>query len=257
MQQYTDNQLAIRLWDTEDVKDLLARRAYYISGDRREDELNDLWVRSYYNRLSASFGSNWGYHVGMDAIRKFYVLEHDARRQQQLKAYMDSVNRTVQNNFSINYGNCIHHTINTGHIHIAADGKTARALFYDMSLDAVGKPDSTCDSYVNLSPVAVDCIKEDLGGKAVWKIWHLFVGYDHCMPLGEDYSEIPPVRPNGTHPYESDFGTPTIAMKTYDPDYGWSDQYPPPPQPYDTFNQLGSYGPEGHPNYAKVRRGLI
>ena len=44
MPQYTQAEQAVRLWDTEEVKDLLARRAYYVSGDRRREELNDLWV---------------------------------------------------------------------------------------------------------------------------------------------------------------------------------------------------------------------
>ena len=43
--QYTEYEQAVRLWDTEQVKDLLARRAYYLSGDRRAEELQDLWVQ--------------------------------------------------------------------------------------------------------------------------------------------------------------------------------------------------------------------
>ena len=127
---------------------------------------------------------------------------------------------------------------------MARDGKTARALFYDMSLDARREG----NSYVNLGPVAVDCVKE----KGQWKIWHLFCGYDHCLPVCGDYSAIPVVRPDDQHPYRAEFGEPTVPMKTYDPDFGWSQEFIKPPVPYKTFNDLRSYGPEGHPRYEEV-----
>lgn len=246
--QYTEAEQAIRLWDTEQVKDLLARRAYYVSGDRRRDELHDLWVQDYYNRQTASYGSNWGFYTGMEQIEQFYVVDHAAQLSAQLKACAAQDSTVSADSANLGYGNALHHTLNTGHIHIAGDGKTARALFYDMSLDARRQPDGTSEAYVNLGPVAVDCIKE-AGG---WKIWHLFAGYDHCLPVGGDYSQIPVVRPEGTHPYEAEFGTPTIPMKTYDPDFGWSQEFVTPPKPYRSFNALQSYGPEGHPRYQEV-----
>ncbi len=245
MKGYTLEEQAIRLWDTEEVKDLLARRAYYVAGDRRRDELNDLWVQDYYNRQTASFGSNWGFYVGMREIEKFYVLAHRERLEAQLKELVAADPAIEETSLNLGYGNASHHTLNTGHIHIAGDGKTARALFYDMSQDTRRQTDGTCRSYVNLGPVAVDCIKEN----GLWKIWHLFVGYDHCLPVGEEYSEIPVVRPAGTHPYEAEFGTPTIPMKTYNPDFGWSQEFVTPPTSYRTFHACRSYGPEGHPRY--------
>jgi hypothetical protein len=236
---------AIRLWDMEEVKDLVARRAYYVAGNRRREELNDLWVQDYYNRLSASYGSNWGFYVGMRNIAQYYVTDHTEKEMAKLKANADADPAIAVNNLNKGYGNASHHTLNTGHVHIAADGKTARGLFYDMSLDSQRLPDGTTDAYVNLGPVAVDCIKEN--GR--WKIWHLFVGYDHCLPIGEDYSAIPVVRPAGTHPYEEEFGTPTVPMKTYDPDFGWGQDFVEPPTAYTTFNSAHSYGPEGHPKF--------
>lgn len=245
MTQYTQEEQAIRLWDMEEVKDLLARRAYYVAANRRREELNELWVQDYYHRLSASYGSNWGFYVGMKEIARYYVLEHADRQAGELAAVAEKTAGLTADNLHVGYGNASHHTLNTGHIHIAADGQTARALFYDMSLDAKRLPDGTTDAYVNLGPVAVDCVKEH----GQWKIWHLFVGYDHCLPLGEDYSKIPVVRPEGTHPYEKEFGSPTVKMKTYDPDFGWSQEFVTPPTAYRSFEASHSYGPEGHPRF--------
>ncbi|MDD6024537.1 MAG: nuclear transport factor 2 family protein [Oscillospiraceae bacterium] len=223
MTRLTEYEQAIRLWDMEEVKDLLARRAYYISGDRRR-ELDDLWVQDYYHRKTASYGSNWGFYVGFDQISEFFSVEKDA--------------------YAPGTGDACHHTLSTGHVQVAADGNTARALFYDISLDARAQG----DSYVNLGPVAVDCVKEN----GQWKIWHLFCGYDHCLPLCGDYSAVPVVRNEAEHPYRAQFGSPTISMKTYDPDFGWSQEFVTPPMPYQTFNALRSYGPEGHPRYQEV-----
>ena len=248
MAQYTQYEQAIRLWDTEQVKDLVARRAYYVAGGRRREELNDLWVQDYYNRLSASYGSNWGFYTGMENIIQFYVIDEEARLQARLEENAAQDSSIEVNNLNLRLGSASHHTVNTGHVQIAADGQTARAFFYDISLDARRNPEGDSTAYVNMGPVAVDCIKEN----GQWRIWHLFAGYDHCLPVGEDYAAIPVVRPAGTHPYEAEFGTPTIPMKTYDPDFGWSQEFVTPPKPYRTFEAGRSYGPEGHPRYQEV-----
>lgn len=91
--QYTEYEQAVRLWDTEQVKDLLARRAYYLSGDRRAEELQDLWVQDYYHRKTASLGSNWGFYTGMAEIRKFYV---ETRKQQLWQRAEETVRLRVR-----------------------------------------------------------------------------------------------------------------------------------------------------------------
>ena len=69
--------------------------------------------------------------------------------------------------------------------------------------------------------------------------------------VGEDYASVPIPRPRETNPVALEFGTPDVAMDTYDPDYGWADNYPAMPEPYLTFSDRESYGPEGHPDYWK------
>ena len=155
------------------------------------------------------------------------------------------MSRAQENGTEPGVGDTVYHTLNTGHIQIAKDGQTARALFYDMGLDAHRQKDCTTKAFVNLGPVAVDCIKEN----GLWKIWHLFYGYDHCLPVAGDYSAVPVNYRPGTHPYEAEFGTPTVPMRTYNPDFGWSSDFVWYPKPYGSFNALRSYGPEGHPDF--------
>ena len=75
--EYTDLQLMQRVWDVEAVKKLAAKRAYYIANDWREKELSELWVTGEDAKKTASFGRNWGYYIGMDAIRDYYVTAHN------------------------------------------------------------------------------------------------------------------------------------------------------------------------------------
>ncbi len=244
---YTDDELAVRLWDMEEVKDLLARRAYYLSDDRRHDELADLWVTKAENKRTASLGSNWGYYVGMKSIEEHYCRAHTELQYERLKAYNEADPEIAVNNVNLGRGFSCSHTVNTGHVVIAYDGKTARGLFYDVSQQTVGKPGGTADTDVVIGPVAVDFMKED----GEWKIWHLFYGADHIFRVGEDYGEVPIPRPVEQNPVAQEFGTPDIPMITYDPDYGWADHYPAMPDPYDTFSDATSYGPEGHPKFVK------
>ena len=74
---FTDLQLMQRVWDVEQVKKLAAKRCYYIANDWREKELSELWVTGEDAKKTASFGRNWGYYIGMDAIREYYVNAHN------------------------------------------------------------------------------------------------------------------------------------------------------------------------------------
>lgn len=245
--EYSEQQQAVRLMDMEMVKDLLARRAYLISGNLRDQELKQLWVQKPENMATASYGENWGYMVGMESLEKNYAGKQLDLELQRLRAYHEADPSIEMKEENLGLGYSSVHTVNTGHVVIAYDGATARGLFYDLYQRTVGKPEGTCDTIVVCGPLACDFIKED----GQWKIWHLFQGADHVFTVGEDYASVPIPRPDETNPAYLEFGTPDIPMKTYDPDYGWADNYPPMPDPYETFDVKESYGPEGHPDYVK------
>ncbi len=245
--EYTQQQQAVRLMDMEAVKDLLARRAYLLADGSKEAELEKLWVQKPENRKTASYGENWGYLVGMDSLQKNYAGRQHELALSRLQAYHDADPgiAVTEENLGLGYGAV--HTVNTGHVVIAYDGATARGLFYDVYERTVGKPDGSCETIVVCGPLACDFLKED----GEWKIWHLFQGADHVFTVGEAYASVPIPRPDETNPVAQEFGTPDVPMKTYDPDYGWADNYPPMPEPYFTFDEKESYGPEGHPDYLK------
>ena len=58
----------VRVWDIEQVKDLMSRRTVYDCNGQHQEELDELWVQVPENQKTASFGRNWGYYVGMEQI---------------------------------------------------------------------------------------------------------------------------------------------------------------------------------------------
>ena len=219
---YTDEENAVRLMDVETVKDLLARRAYYLDGGDYAGELRNLWVQEPENRKTASYGENWGYLVGMESLEKKYA---------------------GRNAPETGWGAV--HTVNTGHVHLAYDGKTARGLFYDVYERSAARPDGTAETIVVCGPLACDFIKEEGG----WKIWHLVIATDLQSEAGQDYMKQKVYLPDEENPAFVEFGTPTLPMLTHNAMFNWLDNYPAPPVPYRTFDEDNSYGPEGHPDY--------
>lgn len=71
--QYTNEELAIRLWDTEHIRHTMNRMCYYLSNRDFRGLINDLWVQK--NKRTASLGYNNGYYIGMDEIVRHLVLE--------------------------------------------------------------------------------------------------------------------------------------------------------------------------------------
>jgi hypothetical protein len=228
---YTDLELIQRVWDVEEVKKIAAKRCYYIANDWREKELEDLWVTGEEARKTASFGRNWGYYVGMDAIRDYYVTKHAAE-------------------VAAAPGSCLfHHPVSTGLVHEAYDGQTARGLWYCISQETVPESDTEADARWYMEKLAIDFLKED----GQWKIWHVVVATDLQSEAGANYMEQPVDLPDEENRAYVEFGTPNLPMRVHQERYNWLDNYPAPPVPYQTLDEDNSYGPEGHPDYEEVQ----
>ena len=62
---------AWRAYQVEEVKKVLSKRAYLEQANRRAEALDTLWTKEQAD--TATYGRNWGYYVGLDNIRKYYV----------------------------------------------------------------------------------------------------------------------------------------------------------------------------------------
>lgn len=230
MKQYSEMETMSRVWDVEEIKDLMSRRAVYSANEERDRELRELWVREPEHQTTAAFGRNYGYYVGMDAIRAYYVDRH----QQRIAALSGA-----------GYMEC--HTVTSPYVELARDGKSARGLWYSIGQETYPGPDGKPQALWVNDKVAADFLLEADG----WKIWHLVLSNDVWHPAGVPMGAMPVKLPAEMDWIAREFGTPTIPMQVHDPLYLWSDDYPAIPKPYETMDGEHSYGPEGHPNYRK------
>lgn len=207
---YNDDELIRRVWDVEEIKKLAHKRVYYQINQWSERELEELWTRE--RRESASFGANTGFYVTLDSIRKWYATRPSGTGV--LSCY----------------------PVSTGLVELAGDGRTAKGLWYCIGQETVpGKA-----TWIT-GKVAMDFVKEN----GAWKIWHVVEANDLSSGAGENYSEGEPYWDPASDPVVKAFGTPDIPVLTHDPNFNWWDDYPAMPEPYDTWDDAFSYGPEG------------
>jgi hypothetical protein len=207
----------------EEIKKLMARRVYFQANEWREKEIDELWVSDPELQKTASFGRNTGYYVGLDAIRAYYVDKHNAEMGEGT-------------------GYLTNHPITTGLVREAEDGKTAKGMWYSIAQETRPQEDGTGLALWMPEKIGVDFVKEADG----WKIWHIIIANDLVCEAGTN-NELDPVYVDfATDPVAVEFGTPTIQKLVHDQTFNWWDNYPPMPQPYETWSDEISYGPEGY-----------
>ncbi len=260
---YSDDELIRRVWDVIEIKNIMALHAYYHSFNLHIKELEEIWVQKPENRVTASFGQNWGYNVGFKRIMEYYGtgnVENDKKELEMMRTAFPEI-ENKEENYGI--GKSLVHALTTPYIEVAADGQTAQGLWYAPGY--VGGPTTTGANVAYMyEKYGVDFIRED----GEWKIWHLFVGTDFMAKPGEDFNiqdcpaEVerkialgikPEGVPEGGFP-EFEPAEGFIPIKdAYTMYYNYS-EYPPIPLPYGSFSETVSNGIEGNPNYQKEGR---
>lgn len=253
--QYTQDEMVTRIWDREEIQEVMARRAYYAANEERRREITELWVRSAENIKTASYGKNWGYYVGLDNIISYYVVKHDEEMYANLKKYSEADPSIEYCKENLGYGCMSIMPINTPLIQIAENGLTAQGLWYCIGQFTMGSPDGTTEGKWQCQRVAADFVKED----GQWRIWHLVEEVDIVNGAGECYEDQPVIPTEENDPLNgarAEFGAPMIPMLTHDGTFNWLDNYPPMPQPYYAYETEMSYGPGGHPKIKKERENI-
>lgn len=221
--QFTDDELIVRVMDKEEIKKVLARRAFYYANNQHRRELDELWVKTPEYKASASYGRNWGYYVGMDSIEKYYVRDHEAKQYAALEAIHKNNPAVAVESTNLGYGCTAFHTVTTPMLYIAGDGKTARGLWYLAGQETLMQADGTAKAYHTMDNMGVELVKEN----GEWKIWHLVVCNDFIVEAGTDFKtgSLEPLTEDD--PFREEFGTPDIPMVVHNPRYNLSDNYPP------------------------------
>lgn len=215
---------AWRAYQLEEVKKVLSIRSYLEQANRRQEILDTLWTKERAD--SATLGRNWGYYVGMDNIKKYYV---DGNRFGGV-------------------GTDICHPFTTYKIIIADDNKTAQATWYSVGYEMTGADNKDYDCYWDNQRCGADLVYED----GQWKIWHYFAGTDFALRPGFPYATLntEDVTP-ATKYLEEEFGEPTEKFEAYTSLYNYY-YYPEITMEHATFADAISNGPEGNPGYKKA-----
>jgi hypothetical protein len=239
----SDDEAIRRVWDVLEIKNLMGRHAYYHAYDLHEEEIDALWVSSPENQETASFGQNFGYQVGLDRIRRYYVTENKEMKQKELALLIESDPSIEDRPENLSLGTMLMHTLTTPYVEVAGDGKTAQGLWYSPGQVTVAKPGGGVDRMWMYEKYGVDFMRETDG----WKIWRLFVGTDFAITPGSLMKDQPVP---GAEEQEDSWQEMSIAMTAYSPRYNWT-EYPRIPVPYGSYDPSFGNGPEGNPRFSK------
>lgn len=231
-----------RAFEQERIQQIIAKKMYYYNNELRETELEALWVREQEHRDSASLASPWGFYVGMDAIRGYYVDKHQRDRESRLADY-----QKADSNFHgvLGHGDCLYRTANTPIIYIAQDGLTAQCMWFIAGQETLGLPEGQALANHLYGRAGVDLILEE----GQWRIWHWAEIYDLACRVGERVGDLPVFPKLEDEPFYKEFveGEPSIPMITHFYNTHSADGWPAFPCAHDHYNLDNSYGPEGHP----------
>lgn len=258
---FSDEELMVRVWDQEEIRNLIGRYTYYEAANRRDEALERFWVQEPQHQATASFGRNWGFLVGMEQIRDYYV----------------NCNRFG------GVGTALMHPLSTKLVCEAEDGQSAQGIWMGIAYETAPNSAGTLEVQWINERMAVDFVKE----AGQWRIWHMFVGTNYVLVAGENYME----QPLRTRVVRREEGGPDwyvvgsgrekteglVALFDQIPDYPEREAFlngakpeevytalyndpitfPPLPVPYRSFQPENGYGPEGFAKFAKSREGRV
>lgn len=223
--------MVLRERDARQIENLMSRRSQLqLLG--RQDLIFDLYSKK---QPDISWGSNNGYQVGQETLRKFFRIGDNSGPQHNLenmiKLYPEIENKPE--NYGVgSYGV---HALFDPIIEVAEDGQTAKGFWHTFG-PMIGFRDNKPTGTLVWEKYGVDFIKED----GEWRLWHVNVYTDFSIGLGQSLADkvaapaAPP--PPGAAPANN--------VRIYEE---WSPKRVPIsvqlPAPYKTFKDTFSYGP--------------
>lgn len=225
--------------DARTLQNMMSKRAFFHGASDQGKELE-----MFADRADSSFCQNQGCRVGLANIRAAYETRYLEARRAQLPLLAAIEPKIKDSPEWLHVSNFQTHTLTTPILEIADDGRTAKAMWYTPG--AIAGLNADTKAYVSewiWEKYAVDFIKE--GGQ--WKFWHVMVVTDFVVPMGKDLASgigNAPEGPEGAtnvpllpRQVNAEFYkplSPTTVPKLF----------PPLPEPYKSFSQTFSYGPE-------------
>jgi hypothetical protein len=176
-----------RALDTWAVQNLMSKHEYYHAAGFNLEEVDALWVspNGEFAKNACFFSPGWVMQ-GVATVRKAYGEGHASDKEkafEELKkvypelANMDAKTANIGGEFAM-------HTSTTPIIEVAADGKTAKGIWYS---PGIGLTPHVNGNSVQVGSIffwekyAGDFVKEN----GQWKIWHLGMYYDFTPSFPE------------------------------------------------------------------------
>lgn len=231
-----------RALDYAEIQNVFALHEYYHHVPEKEIEM--IFAKK---QEDVSFGQNWGVWVGLESIKKYYKSQSKEELQKQLDARRKWHPDIPDDLKYAEAGNLGFHMLTTPIIEVAEDGQTAKGMWYTPGfMTMFDEQTGKWNAGWMFEKYAIDFIKED--GK--WKIWHFNVFCDFFCPYDKNWVEASeekrlagfdqtPELHGGLKPDRSPIGYQEYSTRRVQ-----AADFPQPPEPYRTFSETFSYGPD-------------
>ncbi len=231
-----------KLWDIQQIQDLMSRHEWYYSAGEHQRELDELFA---HHQADVSFGTSGGFWIGLPSIKRSYVDWFKTQASEDLAGLSHRHPEIKDIPSNLLAGTMMMHTLTTPLIVVADDGKTAKGLWYtigEVTQTPLGQPTA---GYM-WEKYAIDFIKD---GNS-WKIWHFNVFTDIAAPPDGDWTKPTPskivVEPGEVLPWEDPaapkFDVAEDRYQSYSVTKVRGEDVKI-PVPYRTFGETFSYGP--------------
>lgn len=260
--------LAQRALDVQEVQNVWSRHASYDAAGMNREQIREIWAQK---QPDVAFIQNTEMRIGLDNIVAYYCDMWDETRKTRLKAIRKLFPEIPDEEKYALAGWMKMHTNTTPNIQIAGDGQTAKGSWESPGFITELTGDNFMAAWI-WERYFVDFIKED--GK--WKIWHANLLVQFMTPFEKSWvqSSMEQVKgaaggaggaPGGGAPQSGVSadrggavgisGMPAAAaaakaelrsqLFAVDKLCGpLSENFPKQPEPYETFSETFSYGPD-------------
>ena len=232
--EFTDEEMVLHAWDKEMIQNTVSRFVNYWGNGDTAEAIDELWVSEPEHTADASFGTNRGFYVGIDEVRRHLVDERIEWEEETLEAIQKAAPGKYDD-AAAGLGTTVMHSCTTPLLFISVDDQYARYLCYDLGLTG-----QTEESYFEFSLLLIELVRE--GGE--FKIWHMVEQHDFSIESGKNYNEVNTFI-EGYDPAARFYGTPTVEKEVYDNQYGWEYLFHDLPRPFKTYDEDEGYGPKG------------
>ena len=237
--EFTDEEMVLHAWDKEMIQNTVSRFTNCWGNGDTAEAIDELWVKEPEHTVDASFGTNTGFYVGLDEVRRHLVDERIAWEEETLRI-LQKANPGKYDYAAAGLGTTVMHSCTTPLLFISVDDQYARYLCYDLGLTGQAGEDGTGESYFEFSLLLIELVRED----GEFKIWHVVEQHDFSIESGKNYNDVNTFI-EGYNPDTRFYGSPTVEKEVYDNQYGWEYLFHDLPRPFKTYDEDEGYGPNG------------